>query len=287
MQASQKTYHHGEDPVFPNVVSEPLYYGKRDPLHFEGYRALVDQNDGEVISVVSENYQMVRHQDILGKAEKALAHLGLEFDRSVTLIKDGAKMVAKYIIPSIEAVLAPGDIVHPTIIIKNSYDLSWVASLNGGVYRLTCSNGAYVGTMFEKFKHRHVGLLDAGYLGSRIALLSDRFSVYAEGAKLMAQTPLTNYTVEKVVARLPLNKGEQHSLQTLHEKTSGMCIELVPNMTPQADLDSVLWSIKGGEKDWTQINLFNLLTEFTTHRVAGASRRDLLSERLSKAMFPQ
>ena len=287
MQASQKTYHHGEDPVFPNVVSEPLYYGKRTPTHFEGYRALVDQNDGEVVSVVSESYQMVRHEDILIKAEKAFSYLGLEFDRTITLIKDGAKMVAKYVIPSIEVALAPGDIIYPTVIIKNSYDLSWVASLIGGVYRLTCSNGAYVGTMFEKFKHRHVGLLDAGYLGSRLALLSERFDLYATGAKMMAQTPLTNYTVEKVVARLPLNKGEQHSLQTLHEKTSGMCLELVPNMTPNADLDSVVWAIRGGEKDRTQINLFNLLTEFTTHRVAGSARKDLLSERLSRAMFTQ
>lgn len=285
MQASQKTYLHGEHPTFPSVVSEPLYYGKRDPHHFEGYRALVDQNDGEVISVVSQNYQMLRHEDIVDKTEKALIHLGLEFDRSITLIKEGAKMVAKYTIPSIEATLAPGDIVHPTIIIKNSYDLSWVASLIGGVYRLTCSNGAYVGTMFEKFRHRHVGLLEAGYIGNRLMSLTERFEQYALGARLMAETPLTNYTVEKVVARLPLNKGEQHSLLNLHEKTSGMCLELVPNMKPDADLDTVLWSIKGGEQDRTQINLFNLLTEFTTHRVAGAARKDLLSERLSKAMF--
>jgi hypothetical protein len=284
MQLTQKTFNHGDDVTFPNVVSEPLYFGKRTPTHFEGWRALVDQEDGEVISIVSEAYRMVRHENIINATEDALQKAGFQFDRKLTLIKEGAKMVAEYTLPDIEVVVAPNDIIHPTLIIKNSYDLSWVASILGGIYRLVCANGAYVGTMFEKFKHRHVGQLNAETMMSRVSGVTASFERFETFYKDQAALPLTDFMTEKVAGFLPLNKGEQVALMGMRERSSGLALDLVPKKVDGED--TAVWAIRGGENEkHSAINLFNLLTEFNTHRVTSATRRDFLSDKIARAMM--
>lgn len=285
MQAVQKTYPHGMEVPFPRVASEPLYYGKRVPTHFEGWRALVDQDDGSIVSVVSAGYRMVKHEHVVEATEDALRKQGLEFQRSVTLIKEGAKMVATYTIPSIEVKVAEGDILNPTLVIKNSYDLSWVASILGGIYRLICSNGAYVGTMFEKFRHRHVGQLDAEAMQARIANVADSFEQFGIHYKMMRTTPLSNFRTEKVVGHIPLNKGEQVALQGLKERSSGLVLDLVPHKQENGETVPV-WAIKDGDEEKFNVaDLFNLLTEFNTHKVGSAVRRDLFSDRIAKGMM--
>jgi len=285
MQAVQRTYKNGVDVPFPRIASEPLYFGKRTPTHFEGWRALVDQEDGSVVSVVSAGYQMIRHEAIVEAAESALKAQGLHFERSITLIREGAKMVATYTIPEINVTVGDGDVLNPTIIIKNSYDLSWVASILGGIYRLICSNGAYLGTMFEKFRHRHVGTLNAEQMSARISGVTHSFNTFSDFYKTQASIPLTNDFTENVLDALPLNKGEQSALGTLHERTSGLTIDLIPNRRKDEDKE-VVWAIKGGDHEkYSRVNLFNLLTEFNTHRVGSAVRRDMFSNKIARAMM--
>jgi hypothetical protein len=285
MMRPQRYFPNGTDIVFPKVASEPLYYGRQQAIPFEGHRAIIDEETGEVLTVVSDQYNLIRHENIIETIETQLRKMNVVFERNVTMIKAGARMVATYTLPEIQVVLASDEVLIPTMVIKNSYDLSWVASMMGGVMRLICTNGAYMGTMFKKMRHRHVGILDEGYLKERLSALGESFDLYVQNYKSMLVTPLSPSLLGRLTA-FGFNVGETTALRTMREQTSGLTLDLAQHTDPATGEEVYVWEAKDMDK-FHQVDLFNLTTEFTTHKVASAVRQDMFYDRISRSLMEQ
>ena len=272
---SYKTYDFGTDIPFPNVTLEPLAWGTENNA-FASHCAVVNKDDGRVITVVTDSYSILRHEDFLATADESLRNTyGKEIARKTRLINGGDKMLAVYTLEDNPITLRNGDTAFPSLILKNSYDLGWAAALSGGVFRLICSNGAYVGEMTAS-KKKHTAQLDGDYVKyitkgivSNIPLIEKRMTEWSK-EKIGRKTHIN-------LDALKLNDGEQQSLRFLQEKSTGLRIE--SKTVETADGEKTIWT---PEDDTTKYDLWNLMTEFATHRITSPIRQDTISTSIDK-----
>lgn len=272
---SYKTYDFGTDIPFPNVALEPLAWGTENNA-FASHCAVVNKDDGRVITVVTDSYSILRHEDFLATADESLRNTyGKDITRKTRLINGGDKMLAVYTLEDNPITLRNGDTAFPSLILKNSYDLGWAAALSGGVFRLICSNGAYVGEMTAS-KKKHTAQLDGDYVKyitkgivSNIPLIEKRMTEWSK-EKIGRKTHIN-------LDALKLNDGEQQSLRFLQEKSTGLRIE--SKTVETADGEKTIWT---PEDDTTKYDLWNLMTEFATHRITSPIRQDTISTSIDK-----
>ena len=272
---SYKTYDFGTDIPFPNVTLEPLAWGTENNA-FASHCAVVNKDDGRVITVVTDSYSILRHEDFLATADESLRNTyGQDITRKTRLINGGDKMLAVYTLEDNPITLRNGDTAFPSLILKNSYDLGWAAALSGGVFRLICSNGAYVGEMTAS-KKKHTAQLDGDYVKyitkgivSNIPLIEKRMTEWSK-EKIGRKTHIN-------LDALKLNDGEQQSLRFLQEKSTGLRIE--SKTVETADGEKTIWT---PEDDTTKYDLWNLMTEFATHRITSPIRQDTISTSIDK-----
>ncbi len=272
---SYKTYDFGTDIPFPNVTLEPLAWGTENNA-FASHCAVVNKDDGRVITVVTDSYSILRHEDFLATADESLRNTyGKDITRKTRLINGGDKMLVVYTLEDNPITLRNGDTAFPSLILKNSYDLGWAAALSGGVFRLICSNGAYVGEMTAS-KKKHTAQLDGDYVKyitkgivSNIPLIEKRMTEWSK-EKIGRKTHIN-------LDALKLNDGEQQSLRFLQEKSTGLRIE--SKTVETADGEKTIWT---PEDDTTKYDLWNLMTEFATHRITSPIRQDTISTSIDK-----
>lgn len=272
---SYKTYDFGTDIPFPNVTLEPLAWGTENNA-FASHCAVVNKDDGRVITVVTDSYSILRHEDFLATADESLRNTyGKDITRKTRLINGGDKMLAVYTLEDNPITLRNGDTAFPSLILKNSYDLGWAAALSGGVFRLICSNGAYVGEMTAS-KKKHTAQLDGDYVKYITKGIVDNIP--------LIEKRMTEWSKEKIGRKthinldaLKLNDGEQQSLRFLQEKSTGLRIE--SKTVETVDGEKTIWT---PEDDTTKYDLWNLMTEFATHRITSPLRQDTISTSIDK-----
>ena len=76
---------------------------------------------------------------------------------------------------------------------------------------------------------------------------------------------------------LKLNDGEQQSLRFLKERSTGLRIE--SKVIETDDGEKTVWT---PEDETTKYDLWNLMTEFATHRVTSPLRQDTISTSIDK-----
>lgn len=116
------------------------------------------------VAVVSKNYLLVQHRELLEAALGAFESCGIPSSRletSVWLSGSGTRLAARVRLPD-EHSLDPGD-GHPidlTFECFNSVDRSVPLFALLGWFRLVCSNGMVVGTTAVRLRARHAPPLD-------------------------------------------------------------------------------------------------------------------------------
>jgi hypothetical protein len=112
--------------TFPTIIEESVFWGVH-AKRAKGFKAIVNAKTGKVFSVVSMQYQLVRHEDAIGQVEEALAgphNLG-HHEVATAFYNDGGRMRSTYRFPEIGIEIRPEDFVNPELHLVNSYDLSW------------------------------------------------------------------------------------------------------------------------------------------------------------------
>jgi len=56
---------------FPNPIMEPVWFGKRPNSKIEGKKAIIDQNNGAFFAICSEEYKIVRFEEVIKTVEIA------------------------------------------------------------------------------------------------------------------------------------------------------------------------------------------------------------------------
>jgi len=108
--------------------------------------AVVRQDTGQPIAVVSDRYVLLRHQQILDAVDAALKPLDVgPVPRGIYVDRDGARMRAVYKFPALAQALAGNDEICPCLQIRNTYDGTTRITISVGAFRFVCTNLAVGG----------------------------------------------------------------------------------------------------------------------------------------------
>lgn len=141
-----------EVPIFKDVVTHNL--GTHDKNGRSGYKFIVREDTGEILSCMTDEYRMVRNEEVVSKTEKILKKTKAQL-QEVKMFGNGARTKWTYRFPNQKVKVAKDDYVNPEIIINNSYDGTSAVGVLGGAFRLVCSNGLVIGFLLGQTKNVH------------------------------------------------------------------------------------------------------------------------------------
>ena len=104
--------------LFPKVAEQPVMWGyETDPKPTDRHKAIVDQDTGKLFSIVSKNYRLIRHEDAIHEAEKAIFKLPYpgKYETTTEFYNDGGRMRRVYLFSERLAEIQKGDYVNPEL----------------------------------------------------------------------------------------------------------------------------------------------------------------------------
>lgn len=138
-----ETVERGNPADFP-VVLRPVYYDSGETLEEVPKRlAIVREDTGQALSVVSTKYRLITHQALLDQVHAATDTLDVgPVPRGIYVDRGGARMRALFKFPALaeQVYLTGGDTICPCIKIENSYDTTSRVSAHIGAFRFVCTN---------------------------------------------------------------------------------------------------------------------------------------------------
>ena len=135
---------------FP-VALQPIYLA--DGKEIKNKKAVVRTDSMDTLGVVSNDYGLVKHNDVIDTFRDASRDFGI--DERISVTNNGGNLFYEMLFPKVEAEIQKGDIVRMRMIIKNSYNGMNSLHIVFGAMRLVCLNGMVVGADMFKFTYRH------------------------------------------------------------------------------------------------------------------------------------
>jgi len=125
-------------PIYQSVLDRYTAIPKR--------QAVVREDTGQVLAVVSDRYTLVPHQRILELVEDAIAPLDVgAVPRGIYVDRQGARLRALFKFPSLAQPVVNDDTLCPCLKIQNTYDKSSRIAIHVGAFRFVCTNLAVGG----------------------------------------------------------------------------------------------------------------------------------------------
>ena len=264
--------------TFPRLSEKKLYYrnnesGFTDTIEVAGAKALINPDNGNLYSVVSNVYQTIPYKTTLDMIEDAIQstpEFG-NFKRSVNFMNDGGRMIAKYrftdhLIP----VGSNADLVHPEVYVRRSYDTSWGFILLLGAFRLVCSNGLVVGEKILEYKHKHTTGLDQKILLESLKGSMDKFSRQTKIWESWLDRVTTPNEYERVMNKMEFGQRHTRDIEKEVEVSSNITLEDIKTKTLS------YWMF------------FNIISQYITHKIKrnntiNLSRQEFYYDRMRAA----
>jgi hypothetical protein len=246
---------------FPNVEERGINW---DGVPISNSKAIVNPDTGETFSIVSNSYKLVPYQELTEVVDDILK--GEDYTKSVDFIGGGKRYQAVYRFKSEEYQLQGGP-VNPSIVVRGSYDRSWLTSIDFGGYRVVCSNGLVVGTTYVSYRKKHSSGLDYDEMRRVIQVGMDDYKKQVDVWRTWQDVVTTPAMFEYVMKRLDLRTRYQEQLNQEVEVSSNLTLEDFKVKTLPYWL------------------FFNLVTQFVTHKVVSNQLRIRLEDRMRKAFY--
>ncbi len=217
----------------------------------------------QVLGVCTERYSLVQNKPLIETVENAFADNGLgNFERKSYVMRDGARVYVQYDFKNqLTKLPKVGDDIGMRLTLHNSFDRSCRVSFEMGMLRLVCTNG--MKTLGDEYSitQKHSDNLDMAKL---VDVIKGSIQGFNKGTEVFARLAersigndegnviLDNLTKRKVIAERNVDK-----------------IKILWN-GPKRPEDKArnLW------------NLYNAITEFTTHQIEPTSYE--LAARINK-----
>tara|TARA_R100000664_G_scaffold8968_1_gene14782 strand:- start:9546 stop:10355 length:810 start_codon:yes stop_codon:yes gene_type:complete len=203
------------DSIFP-VKEVPAYWETTKKNKGNGtsaremqtsYKFIVRKDTDEVLSCMSNNYQLIKNSDLIEVASPFLEDRCAKL-KECEVFGNGNRTTWKYLIPDIKLEIDKGDFVNPEVIIKNSYDGTSEASIIAGAFRLVCSNGMVIGYTLGKNSIRHTiwnRNIDMGEIIDEV--LSSIDTVFQGDFRNLIETEIKNQShITKMIELFPQNQ---------------------------------------------------------------------------------
>ena len=254
---------------FPELVEKPIYYLDNRLRKVETHKLLMDKNTGNKFAVASKMYKPTLHEDMLEVIDDVLYHAPEygKVEKDIVLYDDGGKMEAKYRFPEIKVDIGDGDMVNPQISVLNSYDLGWARSILFGAFRLVCSNGLVIGRKLFEYKQKHSTPFDRQEVKNTLIMSMEQFSDQTQIWKRWVDEIVTFEKYEEVIEKLPLAQKDVVAIGNEVEISSNIMIDDIKTRT------------------LTMMLFFNILCQYTTHRVQSHMKRINIENGMRKVFY--
>ena len=203
---------------WPELVKEPVFRGRNKELVPDQF-ALSNGRTGETYSFVTSDYQILRHEEVALSMLRSAEALESKYGKATVthrFLNGGAKYICKVSFSSQVKPVKVGDIVAPSLSIKNSYDKTWARDLAFGATQLVCTNGLVRPKVTTQNKRKHVNgctieeinTLTEGFLTETFPEMLDTWHKWTE-------TEITLKEINELFEKFPLSSTER-------EKAMGM-----------------------------------------------------------------
>ena len=125
-----------------------------NPITNTGYKFIVREDTGQVISCMTNEYNLIKNEQVIDIASPIMTKYDAEL-KEVRTFSEGARSQWTWNFPNSTVDIGGGDMVNPTVTIRNSYDGSLEASATAGAFRLVCSNGMVIGIVLGRNSVKH------------------------------------------------------------------------------------------------------------------------------------
>jgi hypothetical protein len=133
-------------------------------------RAVVDQDTGNVLGVVSPRYKIIKNSELLKVVRPTIEELKLNPDPMISSSRGGAITYFKFLGEKrVQGEVAKGDIVQFGVEFFNSYDGSTPIGFHIIAMRLVCTNGLVVPKSIKEIFVRHTSDATVGQVRDSLA----------------------------------------------------------------------------------------------------------------------
>jgi hypothetical protein len=162
-----------------SVVLRPVFHdGTEGHQMIRARRAIVREDTGEAIAIVSDRYTLVPHTRILELVDQAITPLDVgPVPRGIYVDHGGARMRAIFKFPALTSSVLGGDEICPCLQVRNTYDGTARIAVHIGAFRFVCTNlavgggGAFAGG----FVSIHAGDIPIEKMANQLADYLTRF----------------------------------------------------------------------------------------------------------------
>ena len=234
-----------EEYDFP-VEMQKLYTRDQKPAGFWGTRRT---DTGQVLGVTSDKYGLLLNTDLVKTVDEVLTDKGLEYERQITVARDGATMYGRYEFPNeLRKIQKVGDEMGMRITIRNSYDRTSFAGLELGMLRLVCTNGMKAMRRAFGFNQKHSRKLSLDGVSDAIERAIQAFDTVGGDFTKLSEVKIDDTIGDYVLKNLTSDK-------VLSEKLREEIVKVW--LTPPFPED----------KNRNLYNLYNAVTYHLTHKV--------------------
>jgi len=232
------------------------------------FLANVRTDTNEVLGCVSDRYELLQNETLVGFSENLFAERKMNFNRRMVVTGGGSRFRAVYDFPDIGGKVNGQDLTL-RLKVQNSFDGSLRASFQVGMFRLICSNGLAVPVNAIGMTKKHTASLDVDFIGRSLDNAVESFHNALPTFSAMSRIPVS--TKE---GKLIINNLVQRKIG-LSERVASGVQSIWESPTHHEDRERNLW------------NLYNSFTQHLTHDVEGNSRRPKfeLAERVNSGVL--
>ena len=187
--------------MFPiSVRPVAVHDGITEFVHFlpSDYKAIVDENKNEVISIVKKTYQVVENKDLIENLLSELSHLDTPYniDPSHSFC-DNKRMRLQVTFPELTMWDSDSEIAL-SLYLHNSYDMSEGVRMLWGAIRGICTNGMVFGTLLGKYYSKHTKGFNIGNLKDSLTATYDQIPSIQARINELESTPVTQELMNRV-----------------------------------------------------------------------------------------
>jgi hypothetical protein len=210
-----------------------------------GRKAVVRVDNGRTLAVVSDKYQLIEHDVVLGLIRPLMNGVG-KHKEVITLDRNGCTMNCVFTYRDNTIPLKVGDKVGMQIFARNSYDGSSSLVIKIGALVLSCLNGMISsGPNFKNIYVRHTGgkeqifLPEPGHFAEAFSLATEQWNTYSS-VKLneaVKRNALGYYRSQGIIGLETEYKGDSTKMETVWDLMQFLTQDIThnrPKMTQDA-----------------------------------------------------
>lgn len=241
----------------PNIREEML----------DRWMGVMNYDTKEIAAIVSDNYEIIQHQDAVLDLANSLADAGESVKGAV--MDHGNSITVRYMFDELDTIDDGSEGICVGGEMKNSYDKT--SSFRGGAFlvRLVCSNGMVTKSVIPDIN----------------------FSIYhTRNSKDRSQKQIKGYIehmIDEVYDRLGLVIETAVETEVSFEDSDKLSDALGAVIGVKSHADAIVDNFWNGELDTNRWDLYNAATEYVSHTELTPQTRDRLSSKVEDLLMPK